>query len=300
MGLLDGRIVIVTGAGRGLGRAHALEVAGHGACVVVSDVDAETAALVAKEINDAGGTAVARTADVSCEPDVEDLVACALTEFGDLHAVVNNAGILRDKMLVNMTVAEWDSVISVHLRGTFLVTRAAARYWRERSKAGEQVSGRIVNTTSAAGLYGNIGQANYGAAKAGIATFTIIAAEELGRYGVTVNALSPNARTRMTEELFADAMTARHGEFDVMNPANASPLVAWLCSTESGDVTGYSFTVRGSRLWVNEGWHKGPSWDAVSRWTVEKIWDHLHDLTDAARPATPVLGTAASGIVATR
>ncbi|WP_183093239.1 SDR family oxidoreductase [Nocardioides stalactiti] len=300
--LLNDRVAVITGAGRGLGRAHALEFAAHGAAVVVNDLASggeDPAADVVAEIRTAGGRAVAASCDVTDEDGVAHLLATAVDEFGDVHAVVNNAGILRDHMLVNMTVDEWDAVIAVHLRGTFLLTRAAARHWRTAHKSGEPVSGRIVNTTSPAGLFGNIGQANYSAAKAGIAAFTITVAEELRRYGVTVNALSPNARTRMTATLFADTMTAREGEFDVMDPANASPLLAWLCSEEAGDVTGRTFTVLGSKVFVNEGWHEGVVTDLGRRWSTDDVAHELTDLLERARPAMPVLGTADSGIVPT-
>jgi NAD(P)-dependent dehydrogenase (short-subunit alcohol dehydrogenase family) len=298
--LLNGRVAIITGAGRGLGRAHALEFAAHGAAVVVNDLAAageDPAAEVAEEICAAGGRAVSVNRDISDEAGVNKLMATAVKEFGDVHAVVNNAGILRDRMLVNMTVDEWDAVMAVHLRGTFLLTREAARRWRAAHKNGQPVSGRIVNTTSPAGLYGNIGQANYSAAKAGIAAFTLTAAEELGRYGITVNALSPNARTRMTATLFADTMTPVEGEFDAMDPANAAPLLAWLCSEQAGHVTGRTFTVLGGKVFVNEGWHDGVETDLGRRWTVGDVSREMADLLERARPAMPVLGTAGSGIV---
>lgn len=298
-----GRVALVTGAGRGLGRAHALELAAQGAAVVVNDMTSageDPAAEVVAEITAAGGRALAVNHDVSSEEGAAAMVAAALDAFGDLNAVVNNAGILRDRMLINMSVQDWDDVIRVHLRGTFLVTRAAAQHWRAQSKAGAAVAARVVNTTSAAGLYGNIGQANYGAAKAGIAAFTLIAAEELSRYGVTVNALSPNARTRMTEALFADTMTAKDGQFDVMNPDNASPLVAWLCTEESGPITGRVFTVLGSKIVVNDGWQEGPALDLGHRWSVEEVAAELPALVEKAPAPMPVLGTEASGIVPTK
>jgi NAD(P)-dependent dehydrogenase (short-subunit alcohol dehydrogenase family) len=297
---LKDRVVIVTGGGRGLGRAHALELGVHGATVIVNDLpsgDTDPAGDVAAEIVAAGGSAVAVRYDVTSETAVAELFQQVRTDAGAVHAVVNNAGILRDRMLVNMSVDEWDAVVAVHMRGTFLMTREAARYWREMTKAGHTLNGRIVNTTSAAGLYGNIGQANYGAAKAGIAAFTLIAAEELGRYGVCANTLVPNARTRMTEALFAETMaTPGAGEFDRMDPGNASPLVAWLCSEEAR-VSGQTFTVLGGDISVNEGWHEGPREDLGRRWTIDEVAQRIPALVENARPAMPVLGTEESGIV---
>jgi NAD(P)-dependent dehydrogenase (short-subunit alcohol dehydrogenase family) len=264
--LCEGRVAIVTGAGRGIGREHALSLAAHGAKVVVNDVGASVdgsreettpAAAVVEEIIAAGGTAVASLDSVSDFDGAERLVDLAVAEFGDLHVVVNNAGILRDRMLANMSEAEFDAVIAVHLKGTFSVSRWAASYWRDKAKAGETVDGRLINTTSVSGIYGNVGQANYGAAKAGIAALTQIAALELGRYGVTANAVAPVALTRMTEGLGSKELTDEDRAHQ--SPRWISPVVTWLASAESGDVTGRVFEVSGDVLAVAEGWQRGPS-----------------------------------------
>ncbi|TFH24774.1 MAG: SDR family NAD(P)-dependent oxidoreductase [Myxococcales bacterium] len=263
--LCEGRVAIVTGAGRGIGREHALLLARHGAKVVVNDLggtrdgtgtDAVPAADVAAEIRAQGGEASVSGADVSDFEAAGAMVHHAVTAFGRLDVVVNNAGILRDRMLVNMTEAEWDAVIKVHLKGTFAPTRHAAAYWHERSKAGEPIDARIINTTSVSGIYGNPGQTNYGAAKMGIAAFTIIAARELARYGITVNAVAPGAITRMTEDL-AMAVGSEE-ETAALHPRWIAPIVTWLASTESSDVTGRVFEATGRILAVAEGWHRGP------------------------------------------
>lgn len=255
MGLLDGRVVIVTGAGRGLGRAHALELARHGAIVVVNDYNVglrgeadagpSPADEVVTEITAAGGVAVANGDSVADWAAMETLVADTVEQFGDLHAVVNNAGFLRDRMLTSMNEDDFDAVINVHLKGSFTVLRHACGYWRDRAKAGHPVSGRIVNTTSGAGLWGNVGQANYSSAKAGIAMLTTVSAMEMERYGVTVNCISPIAATRMLASIGMDA--GAEG-WDRLDPANASPVVAWLCSDESGWLTGQVLRVDGNTL----------------------------------------------------
>jgi NAD(P)-dependent dehydrogenase (short-subunit alcohol dehydrogenase family) len=260
--LCEGRICIVTGAGRGIGREYALMLAANGAHVVVNDVggdrtgsgaDAGPAQQVVDEITAAGGAAVANTDDISSWAGAESLVAQAVEVFGGLDVVVNNAGILRDRMLVNMSEEEWDSVIRVHLKGTFAVTRHAAAHWRDRSKAGGSNDARVINTTSVSGIYGNVGQANYGAAKAGIAAFTVIAARELGRYGVTVNAIAPGALTRMTEDLpIPDAAKA------ALDPRWVAPVCVWLASRLSADVTERVIEVSGTNFAIAEGWHRGP------------------------------------------
>ena len=266
MGMCEDRVCVITGAGRGIGREHALMLASQGAKVVVNDIgggldgtgaSASPADEVVSEIEATGGRAVVNTDDISTWDGAERLIAQAIDTFGRLDVVVNNAGILRDRMLANMTEAEWDAVIAVHLKGTFGPARHAAAYWREQTKAGEPVDGRIINTSSPSGIYGNVGQTNYGAAKAGIAAFTIIAAKELARYGVTVNAVAPAALTRMTENLGmgqADEMTKA-----MMSPRWISPIVTWLASSESASVTGRVFDVTGKALSVAEGWHRGPT-----------------------------------------
>jgi NAD(P)-dependent dehydrogenase (short-subunit alcohol dehydrogenase family) len=263
--LCDGRVAIVTGAGRGIGREHALSLAAHGAKVVVNDLggnvdgsggDLTPAQQVVDEIKAMGGEAVANGDSVSSWEGAQRLINTAVETFGDLHAVVNNAGILRDRMLTNMTEEEWDSVINVHLKGTFAPSRWAAAYWREQAKAGKPVDGRIINTTSVSGIYGNPGQTNYGAAKAGIAAFTTIAALELGRYGVTVNAVAPVALTRMTEGLGPAPETDE--EREMRSPRWIAPITTWLVSAESKDVTGKVFEVSGNVLAIAEGWVRGP------------------------------------------
>jgi NAD(P)-dependent dehydrogenase (short-subunit alcohol dehydrogenase family) len=276
-GINEGRVAIVTGAGRGIGREHSLLLAQTGAKVVVNDLggsmsgeggDRGPAQEVVDEITAMGGEAVANTDDISDWKGAESLVTQAIDTFGGLDILINNAGILRDRMLTNMSEEEWDAVIKVHLKGTFAPSRHAAAYWRDRSKAGETNDGRIINTSSPSGIYGNVGQTNYGAAKAGIATFTIIAAKELGRYGVTVNAIAPAALTRMTEGLGmgqADEATK-----EIMSPAHIAPIVVWLSSPEAAGVTGRVFDVTGRALSVSEGWHRGP--------TIESPPDDLAEL----------------------
>ena len=292
-GICDGRVVIVTGAGRGIGRGHALEFARQGARVVVNDLGAEVdgtgsstgpAGDVVDEIRAAGGEAVAHGEDVSTAAGADSLVQTALDTFGALHAVLNNAGILRDKMIVNLTDEDWDAVLGVHLRSTFLTTRAAARMWRERSKAGDENDARVINTSSVSGLFGNVGQSNYGAAKAGIAAFTIIAAMELGRYGVTVNALSPSARTRMITPRGQERMAAPEEGFDAYAPDNVAPLAAWLASPHSAGVTGRVFNVHGGRISVLEGWHEGPTVDKKERWEPGELTEVVPGLVEQAAP----------------
>ncbi|MEI7992417.1 MAG: SDR family oxidoreductase [Actinomycetota bacterium] len=263
--LCEGRVAIVTGAGRGIGREHALSLAAHGAKVVVNDLggnidgsggDLSPAQQVVNEIKGMGGEAIANGESVSNWEGAQRLINSAIETFGDLHVVVNNAGILRDRVLANMTEEEWDAVINVHLKGTFAPSRWAAAYWREQAKAGKPVSGRIINTTSVSGIYGNPGQTNYGAAKAGIAAFTNIAALELHRYGVTVNAVGPVALTRMTEGLGPAPETDE--EREMRSPRWIAPIVTWLASEESKDVTGRVFEASGQSLSVAEGWVRGP------------------------------------------
>jgi NAD(P)-dependent dehydrogenase (short-subunit alcohol dehydrogenase family) len=294
-GICSGRVVIVTGAGRGIGRGHALEFARQGARVVVNDLGAEVdgtgsstgpAGAVVDEIRATGGHAVANGDDVSEWKGAERLVRTALETYGRLDVLVNNAGILRDRMLVNMTEGEWDKVIQVHLKGTFGPAHFAAEHWRERSRAGDEVDARIVNTSSTSGIFGNVGQTNYGAAKAGIAAFTIIAAQELGRYGVTVNAVAPGARTRMTENLRGARPVPGPGEFDGSAPENVAPLVVWLGSPESRGVTGQVFLVGGGRIGVARGWQRGPGVDKGARWEPEELSEIVPALVAEAESET--------------
>jgi NAD(P)-dependent dehydrogenase (short-subunit alcohol dehydrogenase family) len=268
--LCEGRVVVVTGSGRGIGREHALSLARHGAHVVVNDLgagvdgsggDTSPANQVVKEIEALGGKAIANGDDISSFEGAERLIKAAVDTFGDLHGVVNNAGILRDRMMANMSEAEWDAVIKVHLKGTFAPAHFAAAYWRDQSKAGKPVDGRIINTTSVSGIYGNIGQANYGAAKAGIAAFTVITALELARYGVTVNAVAPVALTRMTENLQPTPPTDE--EREAQSPRWIAPIVTWLASAESKGVTGRVFEASGRTFAIAEGWVRGPSHSPV-------------------------------------
>ncbi|ACU54367.1 short-chain dehydrogenase/reductase SDR [Acidimicrobium ferrooxidans DSM 10331] len=291
-GICEGRVVIVTGAGRGIGRAHALAFAEQGARVVVNDLGAEVdgsgsstgpAGEVVDHIRSQGGAAIANGDDVASWEGAQRLINAAIESFGRLDVVVNNAGILRDRMLVNMTESEWDDVIRVHLKGTFAMTRWAAAYFREQAKAGVAQDARIINTTSASGIYGNVGQANYGAAKAGIASLTIIAAMELARYGVTVNAIAPVALTRMTENLGIVAPDDRAAQAELA-PENIAPLVVWLGSTHSAGITGRVFDVAGHHIDVAEGWHAGPSAEARGqRFTVDELDDVVPALVRAAR-----------------
>ncbi len=300
MGICEGRVVIVTGAGRGIGRGHALEFARQGAKVVVNDLGAEIdgsggstgpAGEVVEAIRAMGGEAVANGADVSDWAQAEALVGTAVDTFGRLDVLVNNAGFLRDRMLVNTSEDEWDAVIRVHLKGHFAPTRHAAAHWRQRSKAGETVEGRIINTSSGAGLLGSVGQGNYSAAKAGIAALTLVESAEFARLGVTANAIAPAARTRMTEEVFAQTMAApAEGDFDAMAPENVAPLVVWLGSVESGFVTGRIFEVEGGKVGVADGWQHGPTFDKGSRWEPDELGAVVRDLLAEAPTPAPVYG----------
>jgi NAD(P)-dependent dehydrogenase (short-subunit alcohol dehydrogenase family) len=287
------RVVLVTGAAAGIGREHALELARQGAKVVVNDVAAPDE--VVDEVLALGGQAVGVQADVSNWDDAERLVRVAVERFGQLHGVVNNAGILRDKMLVTMTPNDWDPVIRVHLGSTFCVTRHAASYWRAQHKAGTPVAHpRVVNTTSPSGLFGNVGQSNYGAAKAGIAGFTVIAADELARLGVGVNAVAPTALTAMTAGLDSYVQAVREQSersgLDVGSPANIAPVVAWLASPASEGITGRIFTVKGGEVSVAETWVKGPTASKHGRWEVDELGDVLPDLVAQARANTAIDG----------
>ena len=291
-GICDGRVVIVTGGARGIGREYCLEFARQGAKVVVNDLGGDRtgagnslspAQEVVEEIKAMGGEAIANGADVSDWDQAGAMIGQAVDTFGRLDVLVNNAGILRDRMLVNMSIDEWDAVIKVHLRGTFCPSRHAAAYWRDRAKAGEQNDARIINTTSVSGLFGNQGQTNYGAAKAGIASFTIIAAQELARYGVTVNAISPGALTRMTEDL-GPPQEIRPGTWNPRDPANIAPICVWLGSSEAKDVTGQVFESMRGRLCVYEGWHRGPMVEQEGRFDPAKLGPIVERMLKDRRP----------------
>ncbi|MBA3652652.1 MAG: SDR family oxidoreductase [Actinobacteria bacterium] len=299
MTICKDRVVIVTGAGRGIGRGHALSLAAQGARVVVNDLGAEVdgtggsigpAGEVVDAIRAMGGEAIANGDDVSDFDAAGRLVQSAIDQWGRLDVVVNNAGILRDRMLTNMTEAEWDAVIKVHLKGTFGPSHHAAAYWRNRAKAGETNDARIINTSSTSGIFGNPGQTNYGAAKAGIAAFTVIAAQELIRYGVTVNAIAPGALTRMTEGLNPNRPEPKPDEFDRSAPENIAPIVTWLASPESHDVTGRVFLVAGGVLSVAESWRRGPTADKGDRWDPAELGPVVQKLLADAAPNTTMRG----------
>ncbi|MEJ7833660.1 MAG: SDR family oxidoreductase [Nocardioides sp.] len=305
--LLEGRVAIVTGAGRGIGRAHALELAAHGAKVVVNDYGVslagqrdqgegagespaeEVAALIAER----GGEAVTNGADVADFGAAEAMVRQAIDTFGGLDILVNNAGFVRDRMLVNTSEEEWDAVIRVHLKGHFAPLRHAGAYWRAEAKAGRSRAARVINTSSGAGLQGSVGQATYSAAKAGIAGLTLVAAQEMGRYGVTVNAIAPVARTRMTEGAFPEMMTSPGGPaggFDAMDPANNSPIVAWLASEDAGDVTGRVIEIEGGQITVENCWSHGPAHDLGARWPAADVGQALRSLIAQAPAPESVYG----------
>ncbi|TMM14015.1 MAG: SDR family NAD(P)-dependent oxidoreductase [Actinobacteria bacterium] len=300
---LGGKVAIVTGAGRGIGCAHALALAAAGARVVVNDLggtlagegaDLTPAQRVVEEIRAAGGVAVADGEDVADFEGARRLVEHATRDLGGLDIVVNNAGILRDRMLVNMAEDEWDAVIAVHLKGHFAVTHHAAAHWRERAKAGEQLRARVINTSSPSGLFGNVGQTNYGAAKAGIAAFTVIAAQELARYGVTVNCLAPNARTRMTEETFE--MGGRPEGFDPLDPANISPVVVALCADDAQDITGQVFHIWGGAVNALQGWTSGELFQRDDGWDADALLAAMLDrFPDGASPEGMVVGMQKAG-----
>ncbi|MGC1513466.1 MAG: SDR family oxidoreductase [Acidimicrobiales bacterium] len=290
MGTLEGRVAVITGAGRGIGREHALLFAAEGAKVVVNDLggamdgsgdDRTPAQQVVDEIKAMGGEAIANADNVADWEGGQRLVNAAVEAFGDFNVLVNNAGILRDRVLVNMTEEEWDSVIHVHLKGHFVPTRWAATYWREQTKAGREVHAAIINTSSTSGLLGNPGQTNYGAAKAGIGAFTIICAQELARYGVRVNAIAPAARTRLTEATpgLGDIIQAPAdaGAFDVWDPANISPLVAYLATADAPE-TGKVFFVQGGQIRLMQGWAMADSIEKNDRWSVAELQSEMKKL----------------------
>ena len=291
---LEGRVAIVTGAGRGIGREYALTLATAGAAVIVNDLGVSLAGeeageqpadQVVAEITSAGGRAAANGDNVADFAGAERMVRQAIDDFGRLDILVNNAGITRDRMLVNMTEDEWDAVIAVHLKGHFAPTRHAAAYWREQAKEGAPIKARVINTSSPSGVFGNVGQANYGAAKAGIAGFTLIAAQELGRYGVTVNCIAPNARTRMTEAAFGDIPKPEEG-FDAMDPANMAPIVVALCADEAQEITGQCLFVYGGAVNVLRAWEAGELFARDGRWDAEELLAELVErFPEGVRPA---------------
>jgi NAD(P)-dependent dehydrogenase (short-subunit alcohol dehydrogenase family) len=298
-GICEGRIVIVTGAGRGIGREHALAFAREGARLVVNDLgvardgtggDGGPAQVVVDEIAALGGEAVANTDDIADWEGARRLVETAIDTFGGLDVLVNNAGFVRDRMVFTTSEDEWDAVLRVHLKGHFAPTRHATEYWRAQNKAGARVDARIVNTSSGAGLMGSVGQAAYSAAKGGIAALTLVEAAEMGRHGVTANAIAPSARTRMTEQVFGDRMQVPDSGFDVNDPANTSPIVVWLGSTESAEVTGRVFEIEGGLLSVADGWQHGPNFDKGARFEPAEIGPIVHKLLAQAPTPAPVYG----------
>lgn len=301
MGICDNRTVIITGAARGLGRAYALAFGAEGANVVVNDIgtslggegrDTSAADAVVEEIRAAGGKAIANYEDITDWDAAKRIVDAALEAFGDLHVVVNNAGIVRDRMFVSATVEEWDATMHVHLRGHFCVSRHAVNYWRQKQKDGRDPEARIINTSSGAGLQGSIAQAAYATAKGGIASLTLVQAAELGRYGITANALAPSARTRMTEQAFADKMATEGQAFDVMDPANVAPTVVWLGSSASAHVSGCVFELEGGKIMLEDGWREGPFVDRQSRWEPSDVGAAVDKLLSERVPPRKVWGTA--------
>jgi NAD(P)-dependent dehydrogenase (short-subunit alcohol dehydrogenase family) len=301
MGTLDGKVAIVTGAGRGIGRGEAMLLAAEGARVVVNDLGGEAAGegadkrpaqQVVDEIKAAGGEAAANYDNIAEWAGAQRLVEQAIDAYGDLNVLVNNAGILRDKMSFNMDEADWDSVINVHLKGHFAPTRHAAAYWRERSKTGEPVVGRIINTASESGLFGNAGQANYAAAKAGIAAMTIVLARELSRYGVTANCIAPRARTRLTATIAGseDLMSAKEGEFDEWDPDNIAPIVGFLATDAAADVNGQILVVWADHVYLMQGWSLAGEVAKGDRWTVSELIDQKPQLFAERDPGVPPMG----------
>ena len=301
MGICDGRTAIITGAARGLGRAYALAFGTEGANVVVNDIgtslhgegrDTSAADAVVEEIRSAGGKALANYEDITDWDAAKRIVDAAVATFGDLHVVVNNAGIVRDRMFVSATLEEWDATMHVHLRGHFCLSRHAVNYWREKQKLGANPDARIINTSSGAGLQGSIAQAAYSTAKGGIASLTLVQAAELGRYGITANALAPSARTRMTEQAFAEKMATEGKAFDVMDPANIAPTVVWLGSSESAHVTGCVFELEGGKIMLEDGWREGPSLDKGACWAASEVGLAVDQLLAKRVQPRKVWGTA--------
>lgn len=294
MGILNDRVVIITGAGGGLGAAHARVFAAEGACVLVNDINQAAAQAVMDEITAAGGRAAVNTSDITNYADSENAVRQAIETFGDLHVVLNNAGINRDRMFASMTEADWDAIMAVHLKGHFCIASHAVHYWRDQSKAGKKVDARIINTTSGAGLQGSIGQSNYAAAKAGIAALTLNQAAELARYGITANAVAPAARTRMTTAV--EAMATRmakpaDGSFDYWAPENVSSVLAWFASAESAQVTGCVFESEGGRISLADGWRTGVTREKGERWQPGEVGAAITQLLAEAPAAQKVWGS---------
>ncbi len=291
MPICQDRVVIITGAGGGLGKAYAQAFAAAGAQVLVNDINQSAAEAVVSEIRAAGGQALANSGDITDYAAAGEIVRTAIEAFGDLHVLVNNAGICRDRMFASLSEADWDAVMAVHLKGHFCLASHAVKYWREQAKGGAAVRARIINTSSGAGLQGSIGQSNYAAAKGGIAALTLVQAAELARYGITANALAPAARTGMTEQVFAETMKKPEDGFDYFAPENVAPLVVWLGSEQSQGVSGRLFEVEGGKLSIADGWRRGPERDKGARWQAEELGAVVEQLIAEAVPAQQVYGS---------
>lgn len=292
MAMCNGRTVIVTGAGGGLGRAYALAFAAEGANVVVNDIRDEAARDVVGQILAAGGQAIANSDDITSLEHAQRIVEAALAAFGEVHVLVNNAGVLRDRLFLSLSEDDWDTVMRVHLKGHYCLANLLARRWRDLAKAGTPVAGRIINTSSGAGLQGSIGQSNYSAAKGGIASLTLVQAAELGRYGVTANALAPAARTAMTEGAMPELVKKpEDGSFDAWAPENVAPLVVWLGSEQSGHVTGQVFESQGGRISLGDGWRTGVTRDKGAAWRVEEVGAAVDQILAEAPSAQKVWGS---------
>lgn len=291
MGYCEGRVTVITGAGGGLGRAYAIRLAKEGAKVVVNDINAETANSCVAEIREAGGEAISNTDDITDYEASKSIVEKTLSEFGDLHAVVNNAGNNRDRMFTSLSEDDWDAVMNVHLKGHFCVSSHATKYWRARHKEGKSVSGRIINTSSGAGLLGSVGQSNYSAAKGGILSLTLVQAAELRRYGVTANAIAPQARTGMTAGVFDDMMKPpEDGSFDVYDPANVAPAIVWFVSEHSSEVTGRCIEIFGGKLSVVDGYRAGRVYEKESQFNPDEFGLNVKKLIDETVAPLPVYG----------
>ena len=292
MGLCDNRTIIITGAGGGLGRAYAIALGAAGGNIVVNDINPDTAAETVKIINDAGGQAIVNLDDITDYDSAGKILAATIERFGDVHAVVNNAGNNRDRMFTSLSESDWDDVIRVHLKGHFCLSSHAAKYWREKSKNGENPDARIINTSSGAGLQGSVGQTNYAAAKGGILTLPLNQSAELARYGITANSVAPQGRTGMTEEVFADMMKVpEDGSFDKFDPANVAPLIVYLCSPASADINGYCFESFGGKLSIADGYKTGPIKDKEARYEPEEIEAVIRELIEITPPAQKVYGS---------
>jgi len=292
MAICQGRTVIITGSGGGLGRAYALAFATEGANVVVNDIQQDAAQAVVDEIISVGGKAIANNDDITKTVTAQQIVDDTLAAFGEVHVLVNNAGVLRDGMFVNSDEDAWDMVMQVHLKGHFCLANILSRRWRDQSKAGKPVAARIINTSSGAGLQGSVGQSNYSAAKAGVASLTLVQASELARYGITANALAPAARTAMTESAMPDLVKKPEDDsFDAWSPENVAPLVVWLGSEASGDVTGQIFETQGGRISLCDGWRTGPTIDKGARLEVNEIAGVIEQLNEQAIAPQKVWGS---------